>query len=479
MRPSTLLALGLVSLSPAATLFVLEGASSANQYSSIGAALAAASNGDTVAIKNRKGNLPWNENLLVSKNLVLTRVDGAEDWQLNGYINVKNTPKAVIVDLVQTGTIADTLSQVDSVFWINSSLTGLRGSTAPSSGSYVGLFSSNVLDSVNLSPSSQIYSAQLVNSQITGNVSMVNGQVLGSLISGNLTFASGGRPEIVKIMGSEIKGSVSLNGSSLIYQVRNNKIMGSSGLTVSGAANDNHIFAHNEIVRTLQLGPGNSQVYHNYVQTISGNTSVEAFYNSGALTKYVNANGTVLGSIRYITNETGCFEETINYCTVSSTATINSNYDGYCGGMILTAKKWCLSSQPNSTTGYVYRYYAGNGYYGTSGYMMDKSIYVMPDTLKISFGPTEASLPILTGSLKLNFKNLANLSQGNPDPIYNNIDGSIASLGVAGGPTPYSNWSRAGRLSPSLTQARVYDLTLPSSVKTGEQIPVTIKAYDH
>jgi len=99
-------------------------------YSSIGAAVTAAAEGDVIYIVNRPDNLPWSENITVNKSLTfLSAVDNQKFWVEGKYtIERAENRKITFIGMKNTNTATDNISYNTTVIPVNRTQVTILGS---------------------------------------------------------------------------------------------------------------------------------------------------------------------------------------------------------------------------------------------------------------------------------------------------------------------------------------------------------------
>lgn len=231
-------------------------------YSTIGDAVAAASDGDRIIIKNRTGGIPWVENVTINKSLEILSYDNDDFFIVQGtwflvpssgrtitIIGMQNTNGGISASTNGSGT--RTVMNIFDTHLINGSLN----------------FNYNYLD-VN------IVGTKLDN----GSINIKYGSVVGCDVTygsagGAINITSDASPSdaILNIVGNRIDhnyastsiyGAIDWNSSSQFFNIRNNYIQASNmGIYLDDAKSS-----------TVEL----QVIYNNSIQIVNGSSSTSA-----------------------------------------------------------------------------------------------------------------------------------------------------------------------------------------------------------
>lgn len=453
-----------------ASLLVVDSDGLGTDYATITAAIGDAEKGDTIIItKKHEGD--WHEDLTIEKGLTLI----TQDLTIKNYGTITiNTADTVIIDsltnlgnisytdgagggallisdLILTGTVSYTAKGENGLMQIsNSSLSGaLSTGTAVKGGNVVRVLSTtgnDVTTGVN-------YELELYNSKVS-QVSYADGDVIGNNVVAIKIF-SDGTDKKSKIVGNSISGSngtsnsITNGSSNKDIDILNNYFTASTSTrTVYTTANKQYVSTYSSATYKVYYYNGATSVLEatRTVNTTRYSTYVsDTTYTSGAKNTIAIASGDYAGVARI---EHNFFK---NYCESGVYTTLAD------GGKVLFNHNSFDSPSTSKFYGYMLK--------ATGGFV----------TANYNFGDNASnySLTGVTDQKGNNKNDLVYVDKGNPDPFYNDIDGTRADVGYEGGAYPYSTFSRSGRIADAtLRKPLVMWVDAPRKIRPGQTIEI-------
>ena len=360
-----------------------------NTYSSFQNAVDATSAGDFIHLSNTDivtGNVS-----ISSKNLTILPETIGEEIEYGGTMSISNS----IVTLIGFGSGDIDINSGNSGDTINIISSTIEGFST--SGSHV----INIYDS-----------------KIEGPVTMSSGSIIASQITGNLTLNSNSSTsETIKVYAN-VLGTVYLNNSYKIYDIRNNFInSGSWGIKITAMLNSPYDFI----------------IANNLIKSYSTNSSSSSYYSYAPI--YFDNSFNNLNSVQIMNNY---FYRSISY-----------QYPYY--GVYLDVNQDNLLISNNIMT---------------HPTICNRTNYGFNNVTSSSF--TYNSTDGTVGSPTLNSDN------GLSGASFLDIDNSINDIGIEGGPYSIRNFYFD---DDSLGKARIIDLDLPSEMFYGNgTTPIIIKS---
>ncbi len=387
----------------------------APSYSSIGAAVAAATNGDRIIIKNRNGNAPWIENVTVNKSLQFLPYTNDTFFVVQGNYIITPADNREIVFIGMNNLVGGI------------SATTVGNAAARTKVSIMGCW----LQSGSIAFAQIGYNINTVHTKLNaGSVAFRSG----SLIGCDITIATSG--SAVNITGETVV-------TSDVIKVIANKIT-SLGTTTAGFGINWSSASHFLDIRNNLIYVRNSGIAISKCRAL--NTVTNKLNNNT-----VSINGALVSANVYGINITAAsansiFEVMNNLIDLSSTSTVN----------VYGINN--VSTLPNITL-----------IYNT----IDDSIAVARRTSG-SFS-TNSNNTFTTVGLTANGNIIGNggINAGNPAAPYYDLDLSINDCGAYGGGYSLTNYFpiHAG-------SARVYMVTVPANVRVGGTISIQADGYD-
>lgn len=234
-------------------------------YSSIGAAITAAVDGDIIVINNRLDGLPWQENLSIAKSLTfISAVDNLQ-WWMEGTVTINLAEGR----LITISGMKNTLS--------NGNIT--RTGALPVNRTVVNIVNCDISGTISLANGVNFY---LGSSKVNGDVAFSYGKIIGNEITRSLLCYSDVATEDVNMVVGNKIGSISntsnpgfyhLNSTQYLY-LANNFIKGGSS-SVSGAT-----------ISSLKSGTSTNRIVNN---TMTSNNTV-TYSTIGTQALYINFN---------------------------------------------------------------------------------------------------------------------------------------------------------------------------------------------
>lgn len=263
-------------------------------YPSIAAAVAAASDGDRILIKNRAGDIPWIENITINKSLEFHSHTNNGFFIVQGNFNVQRSPGRVVTIVGMQNTVGN---------------IGVSGGTGGAATTTVNIMDSHLMQGY-INFSDNTIRANLVGNTLdAGYVQLVFGNVIGNNINSSsqntnaIYLGSYGTftGDTALVVGNVITGPVSssyavhLEATTQVIHFRNNLIKYNSYGLYCRAGNTsskpnliwNNTFKRNNITSTsygLQFyGTSQSSIWEvmNNIFTFEGSGSVRGVYNAG------------------------------------------------------------------------------------------------------------------------------------------------------------------------------------------------------
>lgn len=231
-------------------------------YSTIGDAVAAASDGDRIIIKNRTGGIPWVENISINKSLEILSYDNDDFFIVQG-----------------SWSLVPSSGRTITIIGMQNTNGGISASTNGSgTRTVINIFDTHLMDG-NLSFGYNYLDVNIVGTRLDdGNIYMKYGSIVGCDITygnagGAINITSDAAPSnsIVNIVGNRIDhnyastsvyGAIDWNSSSQFFNIRNNYIQASNmGIYLDDAKSSTAV---------LQV------IYNNSIQIANGSTSTSA-----------------------------------------------------------------------------------------------------------------------------------------------------------------------------------------------------------
>lgn len=218
-------------------------------YSSIQAAIDAAVNGDRILIKNRTGGIPWIEDITIAKSLELLSYDNDVQWIIQGNVLVTAATGRNITILGMRNMSGD--------------LNHTSGS-ADDRSTHVKVIDCSFEDG-GLDLAEDEFIMDVIHTDVTnGQIYNYNGNVIGcDLTNSRITCYNSNSHygETCRIIGNKINfpntstyGTEGINLNSLAYdfEVKNNLITATRGVSVERSATDQTFYFWNNTVRTTR-----------------------------------------------------------------------------------------------------------------------------------------------------------------------------------------------------------------------------------
>ena len=304
---------------------------------------------------------------------------------------------------------------------------------------------------------------------ISGNISATSG---GSLIvsnsqTGTITGTNGGTAGSIMQVLSSNTGAINAS-SEYVLDAVNVKIASGSitfmqGDVVGCSLNSGRI--------SLSDGALQADTVHiigNYVREVTdmiliGSNNVSTYISNNQIVQFNgDFNGRYYG-IRYTTS--GSFAHVISHNDIN----VGQNDRG----VITTGGLGSFIISHNDLAGGAY----SNSSYFSYGIALGATLYSSAFYNSIrGFNYTT------TGTIDDNFGNTTSATftdAGNPDPNYNDIDGTRADIGLEGGATPYSQYARSGYQTAASRKPVTFSIQAPRKVRAGQSFTIKAKAYDH
>lgn len=226
-------------------------------YSSISAAISAASDGDRIFIRNRAGNIPWVEELTINKSLELLPFDNDTFFFYQGNVAITAASNRTV-----------------TIIGMNNSSGSITGSTGSLSARTKINILGSFLDAGSINMNFNGLKATIAHTQVTdGTITIRNGgvygcEVINTTISTSISVISevGAVAETVYIIGNKITASntstsvtaINWSSNTHFFDIRNNLVYsGSRGIQISN---------------TISIASEINKIYNNTV-SITGNTS--------------------------------------------------------------------------------------------------------------------------------------------------------------------------------------------------------------
>lgn len=240
-------------------------------YSSIQAAIDAASNGDRILIKNRTGGIPWIEDITIAKTLELLSYDNDVQWIIQGNVLVTAANGRNITILGMRNMSGD--------------LNHTSGS-ADDRSTHVRVIDCSFEDG-GLDLAEDEFIMDVIHTDVTdGQVYNYSGNIIGCDLTNTRITCYNSNPhygETCKIIGNKITFStasssygtegINLNSTAYDFEVKNNFITATRGISVERSASDQTFWIWNNTIRTTASTSTASTSY--------GAKGLEIRHNSG------------------------------------------------------------------------------------------------------------------------------------------------------------------------------------------------------
>ena len=249
MKRTFILLLSMVAFMAQATDRVVEQSGVSPAYSSIQAAINAASNGDRILIKNRPGGIPWIEDLTIAKSLELLSYDNDVQWIIQGNVLVTAGGNRNITILGMRNLSGD---------------LGYTTSSGTSRSTHVKVIDCS-FESGQVSLQSDAYILDVIHTDITdGYIYNYNGNIIGCELNNstiNIYNTEAYRNETVKIIGNVIVtpdassyGNQGIDITNLAYdfEIKNNLITACRGISIERSGSSQTFYIYNNSIRTTR-----------------------------------------------------------------------------------------------------------------------------------------------------------------------------------------------------------------------------------
>lgn len=386
-------------------------------YSSIGAAVAAANDGDRIIIKNRAGNIPWIEDITINKSLQFLSYSNDDFFVVQGdytidfitglevaIVGMRNTSGSILQGSADSGNRAADVSIMDS--WFQDGLISLTSS---------------------------FFDVQVIGNKVD------DGQV---------------RISIGNIIGNDIFGE-NLSSSLIWISNANNTFLGDTCLIIG-----NRIYSQTSASNASALKVRNDQqvvhIKNNYIRYTTWGIEIE----NGISEPIANQiwNNTLRGEGSFFTSWSYGIR-VFNTGNNSIWELMNNAFD--VGGLGMTNRRAINISSPGGDVNVYYNHVS-------SGY-----------TSPVISGGTFVDLNEINQTIELNqadgtFTNAPNaIDGGNPAPLFYDLDLTPNDAGCWGGSYTHQNFF------PLHTgAARVYNVIYPFNVRVGNTMNVKAFSFD-
>lgn len=294
--------------------------------------------------------------------------------------------------------------------------------------------------------------------------------VSNSIVSG--AVATAGTPaagSVVRVIGSNLKSTVnvgvaytaellsdSIFGTTTIYRgdVIGNRFGVSAPLIIEkGATVD-------DTVQVIGNYLGSYTYWHsNSVSGVIANNSIPNGISLNSAHILVDVLGIGKGlrishnQIIISTSRTSYYGVYLSSSNVLGNILLDHNYlKGYSSGVFIDGYGWTRS--------------------GTSG-----NLRVL-NNLYHNTNPPSTNANDIIDNIIINTTTATLTDLGNADPLYNDVDGTRADIGLEGGATPYSQYDRSGWIPAADRKPRVYEIKAPLKVLNGQSFSIKAKAFD-
>lgn len=294
--------------------------------------------------------------------------------------------------------------------------------------------------------------------------------VSNSIISG--AVATAGTPaagSVVRVIGSNLKSTVNV-GAAYTAELLSNSISGATTLYRGDVIGNSFGSRAPLVVETGATVDDTVQVIGNYLGSYT-------HWNSSSVSGVI-ANNDIPSGATYLDNHIHVnslangkgLRISHNQIVISTSGTsyygVDLSSSNVLGSVLL---------DHNYFKGYTYGgYYYGYGWSrgGTSGNLrVLNNLYHNTQTPRTNANDIIDNIIVKTSTATLT-------DLGCTDPIYNDVDGTRADIGLEGGATPYSQYDRSGWIPAADRKPRVYEIKAPLKVLNGQSFSIKAKAFD-
>lgn len=386
-------------------------------YSSIGAAVAAAEDGDRIIIKNRAGNIPWIENITIDKSLQFLSYSNDDFFVVQGNYTI-----SFITDL-----------EVTIVGMRNTSGSILQGSAASGNrAAKVSIIDSWFQDGL-ISLSSNFFDVQVIGNKIDdGRIVISIGNIIGNEVSGTNTGNS-----LVRISNST---PTFLGDTCLIVGNRFDYTASTSGDYTLSVRNDQQVV----------------HIKNNYIRYSTWGIDI----NNGISEPIANQiwNNTFRGESSFFTS-TSYGIRVFNTGNNSIWEIMNNAF--VVGSLGVSNRRGVSISSPGGDVNVYYNHFS-SGYTNpiiSGGTFVDLNEFNQTIELNVTDGSFNNAPDVIDG--------------GNPAPLFYDLDLSPNDPGCWGGSYTHQNFF------PLHTgAARVYHVKYPFNVRQGNTMNVKAFSFD-
>lgn len=293
--------------------------------------------------------------------------------------------------------------------------------------------------------------------------------VSNSIISG--AVATAGTPvagSVVRVIGSNLKSAVNV-GVAYTAELFSNSILGATTIYRGDVIG-------NSLGSSASLTIVDGATMTDTVQVIGNYLGCYTYWNSSSVSGVVSnnkiPNGTKLSNAHILVNTLGSGK----FLRISHNQIVISESSNYYDGVLLYSSS--VLGNILLDHNYFIGYYNGSYYYGYGWERVGSSGYLS----------TLHNLHTRTNALGNSNNDIGNIIDNNTtatltdlgsvDPLYNDVDGTRADIGLEGGATPYSQYDRSGWIPAADRKPRVYEIKAPLKVLNGQSFSIKAKAFD-
>ncbi len=234
-------------------------------YSSIGAAITAAVDGDIIVINNRLDGLPWQENLTIAKSLTfISAVDNLQ-WWMEGTISFTMAEGRIITLAGMRNTL------------VGGNIT--RSGGIPVNRTVVNIVNSDIAGYVSLTNGINLY---LGSCKVNNDVSFSYGKIIGNEITKSLLcYPDVATEDVNLIVGNKI-GSTAITSNPAFYHMSSTQYLYLSNNYIKGGSTS----VGGATISNLKSGATTNRIVNNTIT--SSNTA--AYSTTGTQALYINFN---------------------------------------------------------------------------------------------------------------------------------------------------------------------------------------------
>jgi hypothetical protein len=322
-----------------ATDLVVENGGISPAYGSISAAVAAASNGDRIIIKNRPGNIPWIEDVTIDKSLELLSFDNDTFFVVQGNYTITGFP-GMEVNIIG---MRNLVGYVTTNAHINGNTATIKIMDSKFESGYLNFTQDNyhltvagceLLDGYIQFEQGGIYGSEIIDNRSGGLIHIVSSGGLGSIEDPTIDIVGN---KLTNASSSSTSAGIWSSGQQAYLNISNNYIFyGEMGIYLTNVSNGDSLMnkIYNNTFRTTSSY--SEAIFTSY--STSGSPILEIMNNVMDVTSTNNTYGILLSSFQGIVNiyynhidATNTYEINGNPTfqgNNTTNATVNVNTDG-------------------------------------------------------------------------------------------------------------------------------------------------------